>query len=44
MANQLDRERKAETLPPEEHAVFKNHAAEMSVDSQVKKERTGYDG
>lgn len=44
MANQLDRERKSETLPPEEHAVFKNHAAEMSVDSQVKKERTGYDG
>ena len=44
MANQLDRERKAETLPPEEHAVSKNHAAERSVDSQVKKERTGYDG
>lgn len=44
MANQLDRERKAETLPPEEHAVSKNHAAERSVDSQVKKERMGYDG
>lgn len=44
MANQLDRERKAETLPPEEHVVSKNHAAERSVDSQVKKERMGYDG
>lgn len=44
MANQLDRERKAETLPPEEHAVSKNHAAERSVDSQVKKERMDYDG
>ena len=44
MANQLDRERKAETLPPGEHAVSKNHAAERSVDSQVKKERMGYDG
>lgn len=44
MANQLDRERKAETLPLEEHAVFKNHAAARSADSQVKKERTGYDG
>lgn len=44
MANQLDRERKAETLPPEELAVSKNYAAERSADSQVKKERTGYDG
>lgn len=44
MANQLDRERKAKILPSEEHAVSKNHAAERSVDSQVKKERTRYDG
>ena len=44
MANQLDRERKAETLPPEELAVSKNYAAERSADSQVKKERTGSEG